>query len=70
MVRPLYKTVITIWSEFEPTLAHELSDLAREAEQGEAYCSMMSAVRVENPESDDLFTDGAASFFETITPQQ
>lgn len=65
-MRPLYKSVIIIWSEFEPTLSYELSDLAREAEQGNAYCSMQSARHVEDPESDETFTDGAASFFETV----
>lgn len=33
----LYKTVIVIWSKDNPQDRYELSELAREAEEGAAY---------------------------------
>lgn len=50
-MKPLYKSTIVIWSEFEPTQL-ELEDLAYQATSGEAYCSKMEADLVEDPASD------------------
>jgi hypothetical protein len=64
--KPLYKTTIVIWSQY-PGDDVELSDLAREAEQGDAYCSRQESERIEDPRSDpgwdgteffDLYLDG------------
>lgn len=49
-MRPLYKTTIVIWSDYNPIDKMELEDLAREATSGDAYCSKMTAERVEDPE--------------------
>ncbi len=50
-MKPLYKTTIVIWSEGDPTDNYELTDMAREADQGLMYCSSMKAKKVNNPES-------------------
>lgn len=47
----LYKTTIVIWTDFQPT-GFELSDLAREAEQGDAYCSKREMEAIEEPQRD------------------
>lgn len=47
----LYKTTVVIWSEY-PTATIELSKLARETEEGDAYCSNEVCTRVE-----DVYTD-------------
>lgn len=60
-MKPLYKTTIVIWSEDDPTNKMELSELAREAESGDAYCSNMHSVRVTDPEV-DLDWDGTEFF--------
>lgn len=51
MSRPLYKSVIVIWSEYDPSYT-ELEDLARDAVSGDSYCATSKSVRVENPEAD------------------
>lgn len=56
MSKPLYKTTIVIWSEYDGT-ERELSDLAWQAEQGDAYCSRYRSTLVENPNSDPDFDD-------------
>jgi hypothetical protein len=55
----LYKTTVTIWSEFDPSDV-ELSDLAREADQGEAYCSSCISQHVETDGDPDW--DGTEFF--------
>lgn len=50
-MKPLYKTTVIIWSEFDP-MKLELSSLAREAEEGSAYCSVMKADHVKEPGKD------------------
>lgn len=50
-VKPLYKATIVIWSDSDPRNL-ELSDLAREAESGECYCSSLHTKIVEAPEHD------------------
>lgn len=62
MAKPLYKATIVIWSEFDPT-SLELEDLAREATNGSAYCSVMDCEVIENPESDPDW-DGTEFFME------
>lgn len=43
----LYKTTLVIWSQYNPD-GMPLEDLAREADQGDAYCSNWSTVAVTN----------------------
>lgn len=51
LMKTLYKTTIVIWSEYNPVTS-ELSDLARDAEVGDSYCSKMDWERIEDPEQD------------------
>lgn len=62
MTKPLYKTTIVIWSEYDG-IGVELSDLAWQAEQGDAYCSAQQSVRVEDPAADPEW-DGTEFFYE------
>lgn len=57
----LWKATIVIYSPFNPGDI-ELSALAREAEQGEAYCSEQSADVVEESE----LPEGAREFFRVV----
>lgn len=53
--RPLYKTTIVIWSEWNPSRYagdDALEYLGRHADQGEAYCSKMSSEEVKDPKAD------------------
>jgi hypothetical protein len=59
-MRHLYKTTIVIWSEYDGAKV-ELSALAREAEQGEAYCSSYRSESVEDPSTDPAW-DGTEFF--------
>lgn len=65
-VVPLHKTVIVIWTEHRPPDEMTLQDLAKEAEEGEGYCSHMETIRVEDPVSDTHW-DGT-EFFNDLTP--
>lgn len=49
--KALYKTTIVIWSEYDGT-ERELSDLAYEAEQGDALCSRYRSEQVTDVASD------------------
>jgi hypothetical protein len=51
MRKPLFKTTIVIWSDRDPA-SHELEDIAREATQGEMYCSSQKTVQVDDPATD------------------
>ncbi len=52
-MRPLWKTTIVIWSEYNPTATPiELSDLALDAEQGESYCARYRSENIAQPEKD------------------
>lgn len=62
-IRPLYKSTITIWSTFDAGTV-ELSQLAREAEEGMAYASHFRPTYVADPSQDPDFTTGAAEFFD------
>ena len=66
-MRPLFKTTIVIWSDFDPVSA-ELSELAREAEVGEAYCSRSARVFVQDPVNDPDW-DGT-EFFGDLTDEE
>jgi len=50
MKRPLFKHTIVIWAEEESK--GDLEDIAREADQGGAYCSAYDVKRVDVPEND------------------
>lgn len=65
----LYKTTIVIWTEYDPTLrfnsdngSEPIADLAREAVDGDAYCSKADTVPVGDPKADPDW-DGT-EFFE------
>jgi hypothetical protein len=63
-LKPLYKSTIIIWSEYDPSaLDFELSELAHEAETGDAYCSSMTCSRVAEPEKHPAW-DGTEFFDE------
>jgi hypothetical protein len=57
--RPLWRTVIHIWTEEDPQ-ATELVDLAREATEGNAYCDYQNTEYIESPVAAGLQT----SFFD------
>lgn len=61
-MKPLYKTVIVIWTEFDPR-GWEIDSLARESVDGEAYCSQQLIENIENPEKDPDW-DGTEFFGE------
>jgi hypothetical protein len=60
--KPLYKTTIVIWSEYDPQVG--IDYLARDAMQGEAYCSKQKSVAVQDPTLDPDW-DGT-EFFSTF----
>ena len=61
----LYKTTLVIWTDYDPGPRNmEISDIAREAECGDAYCSTQNIELIENPEEDDDWDD--TEFFEII----
>lgn len=60
MSKPLYKTTIVIWSEEDPSDV-ELEELAREATEGNSYCSKMRSEPIEDPKSDPAW-DGTEFF--------
>lgn len=66
---PLWKTVIVIWSEYNPAEEGEddnidIEDLAFEASQGNAYCSHADSKLIKAPEKDPHW-DGTEFFLET-----
>lgn len=60
----LFKTRIIIWSEWNPQDFLELEELAREATEGDAYCSVQESKYIENFKEDPDW-DGT-EFFEGI----
>jgi hypothetical protein len=50
-VKPLFKTTIVIWTEYDPS-GLELTELASQAESGDGYCSSMTFALVAKPEKD------------------
>ena len=59
-MKTLYKTTLIIWSEEDPN-DMEISDIAREAEMGQFYCSKRKKEEIENPEKDSDW-DGTEFF--------
>ena len=52
-MKALYKSTIIIWTEYDPSaLEVELTDLAHQAESGDAYCSRMTSACVADPKKD------------------
>jgi hypothetical protein len=47
----LYKSTVVIWTTYDPAEL-ELTELARQAENGDASCSSMKCVLVADPEMD------------------
>lgn len=60
---PLYKSIIVIWSDFDPTQV-ELSDLAYEAEHGSALVTTMKAETVTVPSLDPDYSEQIDEFFD------
>lgn len=60
-MKPLYKTLITIWSE-DDTSDVKLSRLGKDVDTESSYCSLRECMLVENPEEDEDWDDN--SFFE------
>ena len=50
-VKPLYKTTIIIWTEYDPN-GLELTNLASQAERADGDCSRMTSGLVAKPEKD------------------
>lgn len=67
-MKPLYKTTIVIWSEYDPTDEVELEDLARAATSGDAYCSKQESVKVEDPATDPAWDN--TEFFDDPTEDE
>jgi hypothetical protein len=66
-MRRLFKTTIVIWTEYDPTLLVEIDELARDAMEGESYCSSSESVLVEDPEKD---TDWDGTEFFGVADEQ
>lgn len=62
-MKSLYKTTIVIWRERPSEGLLELTDLAYQAQEGDAYCSSMTEDHIEDPTSDPDW-DGT-EFFDT-----
>lgn len=56
-MRPLYKTTIVIWTDWDPS-DFEVDDLANQAVDGPAYCSKQETTKIEDPDSDPEFVCG------------
>lgn len=63
MSRSLHKTLIVIWTEFDPS-ALSFEALGREADQGEGYCSYSEHDFVKDPIMDPHYCDGMLEFFQ------
>ena len=52
-MKPLFKTVVVLWTEHNPSVVDpQLSDLAFHAETGYVWCSSMKTVMVADPAKD------------------
>lgn len=64
MNKPLFKTTIVIWTEWDPRY-YEIDYMACEAIGGGAYCSSQTIDLIQDPQSDptwdgtEFFEDGA-----------
>ena len=47
--KKLYKTTVVIWSEYDPSFKVEIDELARDAIQGESYCSTQNTEEITDP---------------------
>ena len=62
MAKNLYKTVIVVWSEYNPAATDiESSELVRDGECGDSYISSSDTVFVEDPSKDSDW-DGTEFF--------
>jgi hypothetical protein len=59
-LKALFKSTIIIWTTYDPTEL-ELMELAHQAENGDASCSGMKCVLVDDPVKDPDW-DGTESF--------
>ena len=55
-MKALFKTTIVIWSEAN-TDNISAEELARDADNGDSYCSVKNCKRVENPDEDEDWDD-------------
>ena len=62
-MKNLWKTTIVIWTDFNPA-TFEPSELAREAEIGNAYCSFQKEELIEDVDSDLDWDNAGATFFD------
>lgn len=62
-MKPLFKTTIVIWSEYDGTSV-EMSSLTREAEVGDAYCSQYRSELVQEPDKDPAWDQ--TEFFDVM----
>ena len=58
----LYKTTIVIWSDGDPSNT-DIDNLARDAVQGDSYCSSRNTKMIDDPKSDKDW-DGTEFFGE------
>lgn len=65
--KKLWKTTIVIWSDYDPAEL-DASDLARDAERGDSYCSKQESVAVDDPAGDPEW-DGT-EFFGVDEPEE
>jgi hypothetical protein len=57
-VKPLFKTVVVLWTESDPSKSDfQLMDLPILAEQEYVWCSSMKSVRVADPSKDREWND-------------
>lgn len=61
LTKPLFKTTVVIWSEYNPEFRVSLADLARDADTGESYCASMTTEEIAEPEKDPAW-DGTEFF--------
>lgn len=61
-MKPLYKTTIVIWTEFDPNADESsIETLAREATNGEGHCSQVTTQQITEP-TKDVDWDGTEFF--------
>ena len=61
-MKALYKTIATIWTEYDPTESDpQLMDLRFHAEYEFVHCSRMKCIRIAEPDKDPDW-DAAAAF--------
>lgn len=68
-MKPLYRTIIHIWTEYDPT-SEELEDLIYEAVAGDAYCSYKHIELIANPKAAGLESEFFDDPDEVVTPDK